>query len=383
MRRRIFDESHDLFRAAARTFIEREMVPSYEKWERDGIVDKELYRRAGAAGFLGTGVPEELGGGGTPDFRFNAVFLEELCRAGVMVAGLGISNHADVVIPYFVHYGTPEQQRRWLPGLCSGELLGAVAMTEPGTGSDLAAIRTTARPTADGYTINGSKTYISNGINSNLVVVVARTAEGPGSKSLSLLVVEGSAAGFERGRNLQKIGQKAADTAELFFDDVFVPAENLLGEEGKGFFQLMAMLPQERLSIAVMALGHAEAAFDETLEYCKQRQAFGQAIGSFQNSRFVLATMRTELDLARSFVDAQLEAHAAGELTAEEAAEAKWWCAELNNRVLNACLQLHGGYGYMEESSIGRAWRDGRAMSIYGGTNEIMKEIIGRRMLGI
>ncbi|MGE0214639.1 acyl-CoA dehydrogenase family protein [Mycolicibacterium sp.] len=384
MKRTIFGDDHELFRDSVRAFVERELVKEFEQWERLGIVDKTVFPRAGDAGILGLAVPEEFGGGGTPDFRFNAIFLEEVCRAGVMSAGLGISTHADVVIPYYLEYGTREQQQRWLTGLTSGELVGAIAMTEPDTGSDLAAITTTAERDGDTYVINGSKVFISNGINSDLVIVVCRTGTGTSTqRNLSLIVVESDRPGFSRGRNLDKIGQHAADTAELFFDDVVVPADNLLGEEGRGFYQLMAMLPQERLSIAVMALAHARAAFDDTLQYCKDRHAFGQPIGSFQNSRFALATMRTELDAAQAFVDAQLAAHLAGELSGEEAAQAKWFCADLNNRVLQTCVQLHGAYGYMAECAVGRAWRDGRAMSIYGGTNEIMKDIIGRRMLGI
>ena len=384
MERKIFDEDHDLFRKSVRSFVAREMVPYFEAWERAGIVDKSLFLRAGGAGILGLSVPAALGGGGEPDFRFNAIFAEEACRAGVMTAALGIATHADVVVPYFVRYGTPAQQDRWLPGLCSGELVGAIAMTEPGTGSDLAAITTRAVRRGDEYVVSGSKVFISNAMNADLVLVVCRTSDGSGpQRSLSLIVVDAGAAGFKRGRNLDKLGQHAADTGELFFDDVVVPADHLIGEEGRGFYHLMAMLPQERLSIAVTALAHAEVAFEQTLEYCKERHAFSQPIGSFQHSRFLLATMRTELDVTRAFVDAQLAAHAAGELTAEEAAEGKWWCAELNTRVLSSCLQLHGGYGYMEECPVGRAWRDGRAMSIYGGTNEIMKDIIGRRMLGV
>lgn len=384
MKRGIFDDDHDMFRDAVREFVSREIVPFYEKWERDGIVDKSMFVKAGTAGILGLGVPTDFGGGGTADFRFNSVVLEEVCRGGVISAGLGLSNQVDVVIPYFVRYGTEAQKKRWLPGLCSGELVGAIAMTEPGTGSDLAAITTKAVRQSDGYVVTGSKVFISNGINADLVVVVCRTGTEQGARrSLSLVVVEADAPGFRRGRNLDKLGQHAADTAELFFDDLPVAADNLLGEEGRGFYHLMAMLPQERLSIGVMALAHAEVAFQQTLAYCKERHAFSQPIGSFQNSRFVLATMRTELDVARAFVDAQILAHSSGELSAEEAAEAKWWCSELNARVLSTCLQLHGGFGYMEACPVGRAWRDGRAMSIYGGTNEIMKDIIGRRMLGV
>jgi len=382
--RTIFDDDHELFRNAVRSFVVREIVPHFESWESAGLVDKSLAPKAGEAGILALGVPEARGGAGEPVFRFNAIFLEEVCRAGVMNAGLGISTHADVVLPYYVRYGSSEQHERWLPGLCSGELVGAVAMTEPNTGSDLAAITTRAVRRGDHYVISGSKVFISNGINSDLVILVCRTGDDPApQRNLSLVVVETDRPGFRRGRNLDKVGQHAADTAELFLEEVEVPVENLLGEEGRGFYQLMAMLPQERLSIAVTALAHAEAAFKETLTYCRERRAFGQPIGSFQNSRFQLATMRTELDVAQAFVDAQLAAHQAGTLTAEEAAQSKWWCAELNSRVLTTCIQLHGAYGYMEECAVGRAWRDGRAMSIYGGTNEIMKDIIGRRMLGV
>ncbi len=384
MKRTIFDDEHEMFRDSVRTFIGRELTKDYEQWERAGIIDKAVFTKAGDAGILGVAVPEQYGGGGLPDFRFNAIFLEEVCRAGVMNAGLGISNHADVVVPYIIRYGTTEQQQRWLPGLAAGELVGAIAMTEPNTGSDLAAISTSAVRDGDTYVLTGNKVFISNGINADLVIVVCRTgSEGPAQRNLSLLVVEADRAGFSRGRNLDKIGQHSADTAELFFDNVVLPADNLLGEQDRGFYQLMHMLPQERLSIAVMALAHARAAFDETLTYCKTRHAFGQPIGSFQNSRFQLATMRTELDVAQAFVDAQLTAHLIGELTGEEAAQAKWWCTDLNSRVLNTCVQLHGAYGYMEECAVGRAWRDGRAMAIYGGTNEIMKDIIGRRMLGV
>ncbi|MDF2825355.1 MAG: acyl-CoA dehydrogenase [Mycobacterium sp.] len=384
MKRTLFDDEHEMFRDSVRTFIGRELTKDFEQWERAGIIDKAVFTKAGAAGILGVAVPEQFGGGGLPDFRFNAIFLEEVCRAGVMNAGLGISNHADVVVPYIIKYGTPEQQQRWLPGLTSGELVGAIAMTEPNTGSDLAAISSSAVRDGDSYVLTGNKVFISNGINADLVIVVCRTGfDGPAQRNLSLLVVESDRLGFSRGRNLDKVGQHSADTAELFFDNVVLPADNLLGEQDRGFYQLMSMLPQERLSIAVMALAHARAAFDETLTYCKTRHAFGQPIGSFQNSRFQLATMRTELDVAQAFVDAQLTAHLAGDLTGEEAAQAKWWCTDLNSRVLHTCVQLHGAYGYMEECAVGRAWRDGRAMAIYGGTNEIMKDIIGRRMLGV
>jgi len=384
MKRTVFTAEQDHFREACRAFVQRHMTPHLDRWDEAGIVDRELFLRAGELGVLGLGIPEQYGGGGTADYRFNAVFMEEACAASAMTAALGIATHADVVVPYFVTYGTDRQHQRWLPGLASGDLVGAIAMTEPGTGSDLAAISTRATRHGDQYMLTGSKTFISNAFNADVVIVVCRTgADASPQRSLSLLVVDTDTPGFQRGRNLDKIGQHAADTGELFFDEVEVPAANLLGSEGRGFYHLMAMLPQERLSIAVAALAHAERAFTDTLQYCKDRHAFGQPIGSFQHSRFVLATMRTELDVAQAFVDRCFTAHGDGELTGEEAAEAKWVTADLNNRVLDRCLQLHGGFGYMDESLIGRAWRDGRAMSIYGGTNEIMKDLIGRRMLGV
>lgn len=384
MRRTLFDEGHEMFRASVRAFIEREVAPHFERWERAGIVDKSLYRQAGTAGLTGLLVPEELGGGGTTDVRFEVVLQEEFGASGMLNAGLGLINHSVVAVPYFVGLATDEQRRRWFPGLASGELLATVAMTEPSTGSDLRAVTTRAVRDGDQFVLKGSKMFISSGINCDLVVVVCKTGAGATSHGdISLLVVEAGMEGFQRGRNLDKVGQHAADTAELFFDDVRVPVANLLGEQGRGFSYLMTNLARERLGIAVVAVAHARAAFEWTLAYAKERHAFGQPIGTFQNSRFALATMRTELDIAQVFVDRQVELFDAGELAAEEAAEAKWWCTDLNRRVLDACLQLHGGYGYMEEYPIARAWRDGRVMSIYGGTNEIMKELIGRRLLGL
>jgi len=386
IKRTLFDETHDMFRQTVATFIQREVVPNFPKWEQQGIVDRSFYHLAGKAGLLGMAVPTEYGGGGTDDFRHNVIITEEFARAGVMNAGQGVFVHNDSILPYFLKLATAEQRQRWLPGLCTGKLLAAIAMTEPNAGSDLQAVARRAEKDGSSFVLNGSKQFISNGINSDLVIVVCRTRglpDDPPKHCLSLLVVEAGMDGFKRGRNLSKVGQHAADTAELFFTDVHIPAANVLGEEGRAFYHLMDRLTQERLAIASQAVAHAVTAFGWTLEYTKQRRAFGQPIATFQNSRFVLASMRTELDIAQVFLDRQIEAHLAGELDSEDAAECKWWCAELNKRVLDSCLQLHGGYGYMEEFPIARAWRDGRVLSIYGGTTEIMKEIIGHRKLGI
>jgi alkylation response protein AidB-like acyl-CoA dehydrogenase len=322
---------------------------------------------------------EQFGGGGVRDFRYNAVVDEEMTRIGA--SGVGFGLHNDVVGPYLRDLATEEQKRRWLPGFCAGELITAIAMTEPGTGSDLQGIQTTARKDGDGWVLNGSKTFITNGINSDLVIVVARTdPDAPGSKGISLLVVERDMPGFSRGRNLEKVGLKAQDTAELFFDDVRVPAENLLGTENRGFFHLMENLPQERLSIAVGAVAAAERVLAITREYVTSRTAFGRPVASFQNTRFVLAELHTETTIARTFVDECVRQLNTGELTAVDASMAKYWTSELQNKVADRCLQLHGGYGYMDEYPVSKAWRDSRVQSIYGGTNEIMREIIGRSM---
>ena len=380
MRRTLFTEDHELFRDAVRQFVEREIVPHHEAWERDGIVPRELFAKAGAAGFLGMDVPEAHGGGGVEDFRYNLIIGEEVQRSGTGGAGLGITLHNDICLPYFTSLCTEEQKARWLPGICSGELITAIAMTEPGIGSDLASMSTTAIRDGDRYVVNGSKTFITNGINADLVITAVKTDPSQRHKGMSLVVLERGMDGFERGRNLEKVGLHSQDTAELYFTDVSVPVENLLGTEGQGFVHLVRNLPQERLSIAAAGVAAAEAALGWTLEYVTERQAFGQPVGSFQNSRFRLAEMRTEIDIARVFVDRCVEALNAGELTAEEAAEAKWWCTELQKRVVDACVQLHGGYGYMLEYPIARAYTDARITTIYGGTTEIMKEIIGRSM---
>ena len=378
VRRTLFDDEHELFRDSVRAFIAKELVPRHEAWERAGIVDRDLFTKAGAQGFLGMAVPEELGGGGVEDFRYNVVIAEEIQRAGVNAAGLGWTLHNDICLPYFLSLTSDEQKQRWLPGICSGELITAIAMTEPGIGSDLASMATTAVLDGDHYVVNGSKTFITNGINADLVITAVKTDPSQRHAGMSLLVIERGAPGFERGRNLEKIGMHAQDTAELFFTDVPVPVANRLGDEGSGFRSLVSKLPQERLSIAVTGVAAARQALDLTLEYVKERTAFGQPVGSFQNSRFRLAEMATEVEIAQTFIDRCVLALDLGELTAEEAAMAKWWCTELQKRVVDTCLQLHGGYGYMLEYPIARAYADARITTIYGGTTEIMKEIIGR-----
>jgi acyl-CoA dehydrogenase len=377
LKREIFTPEHDAFRETVRTFAEKEIVPHHERWEAQGVVDREVWLAAGRQGLLGFAMPEEYGGGGTDDRRYNAVLAEELAKVGA--TGPAFPLHNDIVGPYLLSLATPGQKQRWLPGYCAGEIITAIAMTEPGAGSDLQGIRATATPApdGDGWTLNGQKTFISNGILSDLVIVVARTDPDAGHRGISLLVVERGMAGFERGRNLEKIGQKAQDTAELFFSDVHVPAANLLGQEGAGFLHLMQNLPSERLSIAVAAMAAAEVVFDLTVEYCRQREAFGRPIGRFQHNRFAIAEMATEIQLGRAFVDRCLVEPA---LDAPTAAMAKWWCTELQKRVVDQCLQLHGGYGYMTEYPVAKAYLDSRIQTIYGGTTEIMKELIGRSM---
>jgi alkylation response protein AidB-like acyl-CoA dehydrogenase len=380
MRRTIFEDEHEQFRSAFRQFLDKEVAPRFDEWERDGIVDRSVYRKAGDFGFLGMAVPEALGGGGVDDFRYNQVISEEIQAAGLNGPATGIGLHNDVCLPYFLHAANSEQQVRWLPGICSGEQITAIAMTEPGIGSDLAGMKTSAIRNGDHYIVNGSKTFITNGINADLVITAVKTDPTQRHRGMSLLVLERGMAGFERGRNLDKIGMHSQDTAELFFNDVAVPVANLLGAEGEGFAQLVRNLPQERLNIAMAAIAAARAAFDWTLAYCKERTAFGQPIGAFQNSRFKLAEMATEIEIGQTFIDRCVLARNAGELTAEEAAMAKWWATELQGRVVDTGVQLHGGYGYMAEYPIARAFTDARVTRIYGGANEIMKEIIGRSL---
>jgi alkylation response protein AidB-like acyl-CoA dehydrogenase len=380
VKRLVFESEHEQLRETARQFLEKECAPHVEKWESERLVDRESYVAAGKYGLIGFNMPEEYGGGGVDDFRFNAVIVEELSKFGPATPGLSLQN--DIVGPYFASLSTDEQKERWLPGYITGELIGAIAMTEPGAGSDLAGIKSSA--VRDGsskdadWILNGSKTFISAGINSDLVIVVARTDPEAGHKGFSLLVVERDMEGFTRGRKLDKMGLHAADTAELHFENVRVPADNLLGKEGRGFYHLMHNLPSERLSIAIAAVAGARATFNETLQYVKDRKAFGQPIGSFQHNRFLMAEMDTELEIAESYIDRCLRAVVDKELTAVQASKAKWWCTELGKRVVDNCVQLHGGYGYMNEYKVARDYVDVRIQTIFGGTTEIMKEIIGR-----
>ncbi|HWJ08649.1 MAG TPA: acyl-CoA dehydrogenase family protein [Nocardioides sp.] len=372
----IYETEHEDFRKTVRAFMEREVVPFHAQWEKDGIVDREVWRKAGAAGLLSFEVPEEYDGPGIKDFRYNAIIAEESARAGA--SGPGFAVHTDIIVPYLIAIGNDEQKQRWLPGTVSGDIITAIAMTEPGAGSDLQGIRTTAVDKGDHYVLNGSKTFISNGILSDLVIVVAKTNPEAGAHGISLLVVERGMEGFTRGTNLDKLGLKAQDTAELSFDNVVVPKANLLGEEGQGFVYLMQNLPQERVSIACIAIAAIEAALDMTLDYVKSREAFGKPIGKFQNTRFTLAEMATEAYIARVFVNHCIEQLNKGEVDTALASMAKWWTTELQKKIVDQGVQMHGGYGYMMEYPIAKAYADTRIQTIYGGTTEIQKEIIGR-----
>ncbi len=378
MREHLLEEEHILFRDMVRTFVQKEVSPHYHKWEKQGHVDKEVWLKAGELGMLCMDFPVEYGGMGIKDFRYNAIVAEELSYVGASGPGFTLQN--DVNAPYFIEYCNEEQKKRFMPKIASGEYITSIAMSEPSTGSDLQGIKTTAVKKGDRYILNGSKIFITNGIMSDVVIVVARTNPKAGSKGFSLLLIERGFEGFSRGKNLDKIGMKGQDTAELFFEDVEVPVENLLGAEGHGFFYLMNNLPQERLSIAIVGLATAEAALDLTIQYCKDRKAFGKSIGSFQNSKFKLAEMKTEVTIARSFIEECIMELNAGKLSTEKASMAKYWLTDLQCKVIDECLQLHGGYGYMNEYKIAQMYRDARAQRIYGGTNEIMKEIIGRSL---
>ncbi|CAB5138913.1 unannotated protein [freshwater metagenome] len=380
VKRSLYNDDHVAFADSFRRFVAQEITPDYLKWEAEGIAPRSLYKKAGDNGFIGMAIPQEFGGGGSHDFRFNSVIAEELAYAGIGGAGQGLTLHNDITTPYFTDICNDEQKARWLPGIASGELITAIAMTEPGTGSDLAGIATTARRDGDRYILNGSKTFITNGINSDLVIVAAKTDPSQRHAGMSLMVVERSMAGFERGRNLDKIGMHSQDTAELFFNDVDVPVANLIGEEGRAFHYLTSNLAQERLSIAISGVAVARACVGWTVDYVKERKAFGKSISQFQNTKFVLAEQRTEVDVAQAFVDQCILALNEGTLTAPQAAQAKYWCTELQKRVADKCLQLFGGYGYMTEYPIARAYADARVTSIYGGTTEVMKSIIAKDM---
>ncbi|MDT4937551.1 MAG: acyl-CoA dehydrogenase, partial [Pseudonocardiales bacterium] len=367
---------------AFRAFVDKEMVPNYLEWERAGITPREVFQEAGRNGFLGMSIPEQYGGGGVEDFRFNQALDEQIALAGVTGSGLGITLHNDTCLPYFLAFCNDEQKARWLPGIASGELITAVAMTEPGAGSDLAGIRTNAKRDGDTYLVNGSKTFITNGINADLVITAVKTgAAGEDRRSnMSLIILERGMPGFERGRNLDKLGLHSQDTAELVFTDVHVPVDNLLGEEGSGFAQLTQKLPQERMSIAIAGVGEARGAFEETLRYVQDRKAFGTSISSFQSIKFALAELITEIDVAQAFVDHCVDLLNAGELSPADASKAKWWCTELQGRAIDKCLQLHGGYGYMTEYPVARRYADARVTRIYGGTTEIMKGVISKSL---
>ena len=375
--RTLFDADLEGFRDSVRKFLEQEATPYHDQWEKDGQVSRELWQKAGELGFLCPCLPEEFGGVGA-DFRYSAVLIEEVARAGL--TGIGWGLHSDIVAPYVLNYGSDELKNHYLPKLASGEMIGAIAMTEPGAGSDLQGIRTTAIKDGNHLVVNGSKTYITNGQNADVIIVVAKTDPAQGAKGTSLVLVDADTEGFERGRNLDKIGQHSADTSELFFNDVRVPMTNILGGEGRGFIHLMEELPQERLGIAVGAQAAAQRAFDEAVKFTKDRQAFGKTVFEFQNTKFVLADLKAKLQVGWAHLDHCLTLHAKRTLTPEEGAAAKLWHTDLQWEMMDKCLQLHGGAGYMNEYPIARMWRSARVTRIFGGTNEIMKELIGRSL---
>ncbi|MFF7472324.1 acyl-CoA dehydrogenase family protein [Streptomyces sp. NPDC008092] len=383
MQRRLYEQDHEDFRAIVREYVEREVVPHQERWDAERMVERGAWLAAGRQGVLGLSVPEEYGGGGVTDVRYRSVVIEELARVGAAAVNLGFGLQDDIFLPYLLSLATLEQRERWLPGVAGGELIGAIAMTEPGAGSDLQGIRSTAVRRGEEWILNGTKTFITNGIAADLVIVVARTDPDAGSRGLSLFMVERGMPGFGRGRKLDKIGLVAQDTAELVFEDVRVPAGNLLGKEGGGFAHLMENLSSERLSIALQALYPARTVLGWTLEYTKERTAFGRPLAAFQNTQFRLADMVTELDVVQAYVDDCLRALNAGELTAVDAAKAKLAATELQQRVVDRCLQLFGGYGYMSEYPVSRSFLDARVQTIYGGTSEIMRTIIGRDVTGV
>jgi alkylation response protein AidB-like acyl-CoA dehydrogenase len=377
MPRNLYSADHEAFRQSAREFVERSLKPRAEQFLEARVIDRAAWLEAGKQGLLGLEVPEVYGGAGAGDFRFNAVLVEELSKFNAAASScFGI--HTDCVAPYLVDLGTQEQKERWLPEFCSGELVTAIAMTEASGGSDLAALKSTAVRDGDDWILNGSKTFITNGFQADLVIVAARTTPEQGARGISLLGVETGMPGFERGRKLDKVGQQESDTAELFFTDVRIPGANVIGQIDRGFIAMMERLPQERIGAAVSHVAHAQQILLETIEYAKERNAFGQPIGSFQHNKFLIAELVTKIEVSQAYVDDCVEAHAERRLSAVDAAKAKWWSAEVQNEVLDACVQLYGGYGFMNEYRVARAWRDARVTKIWAGSNEIMKELIGR-----
>ena len=377
MKRAIYDEDHEAFRASVREFLERSVLPDVEQYAEAKAIPREFWLEAGRQGLLGLEIPEEHGGAGAGDYRFNAVLLEELNKVNAAL-GSCVGIHADITAPYLVELGTEEQKKRWLPGVAAGEILLAIGMTEPSGGSDLAALKTTAVRDGDSWVINGSKTFITNGYSADLVLVAARTSPEKKARGITLFAVEATTPGFSRGRKLDKVGQDESDTAELFFEDVRVTDAEIVGELDGGFIHMMQKLPQERLGCAISNVAHAKQILAETIQYAKDRKAFGQSIGQFQHNKFLLAEQVTKIEVAEAYIDQCVVAHDAGELGPVDAAKAKWWSSQVQNEVLDHCVQLHGGYGFMNEYRVARAWRDARVSKIWAGSNEIMKELIGR-----
>jgi len=379
MKRTVYNEDHEAFRESVRTWLERSVIPNSEKYIADKALPREFWLEAGAQGFLGLAIPEEYGGAGADDFRFNAVLEEELAKVNAALPTC-VGIHSDITAPYLVELGTEEQKQRWLPGVASGEVLLGIGMTEPSGGSDLAALKTTAVRDGDEWVINGSKTFITNGYSGDLFITAARTDPSAGPKGISLFAIEATRQGFSRGRKLDKVGMEESDTAELFFENVRVTDAELVGELNKGFIHMMQKLPQERIACAIANTHHAKQILGETIQYAKDRQAFGQSIGRFQSIKFLLAELVTQIEVCEAYIDKCVEAHTIGELTAVDAAKAKWWSSQAQSEVLDACVQIHGGYGFMNEYRVARAWRDARVTKVWAGTNEIMKELIGREI---
>ncbi|KRF11843.1 acyl-CoA dehydrogenase family protein [Nocardioides sp. Soil796] len=377
MKRTIYDADHDSFRASVREFLERSVIPNVEEHAANKALPREFWLEAGKQGFLGLSIPEEYGGAGADDYRFNAVLFEELNKVNAALGScLGI--HADITAPYLVELGTEEQKQKWLPGVAAGEVLLAIGMTEPSGGSDLAGLKSTAVRDGDQWVINGSKTFITNGYSADLVITAVRTSPEKGARGITLFAIPADAEGFSRGRKLDKVGQDESDTAELFFENIRLGDDHIVGELDGGFIHMMQKLPQERLGCAISNVAHAKQILEETLQYTKDRKAFGQGIGSFQHNKFLLAELFTQIEVAESYIDQCVVAHDKGELSPIDAAKAKWWSSQVQNDVLDHCVQLHGGYGFMNEYRVARAWRDARVSKIWAGSNEIMKELIGR-----